>query len=429
MGLARSVLAVAVGALIAVTAVEGPPRPASGASPVALAELAPGTWYKIPGPSLDSVLPDPLPDIGYNSPEAITTAWNSGALDTKRGRLYVFGGGHADYSGNEVYQFDLRTQRWSRLTEPSPRSAVPRINPHEPSTDVYADGRPASVHTYGMVHYLPSLDAVWLQGGSRWHDGKGSQLTWLLDLESRQWRSSRGFSGHLGLSSAYDPATNRVIAKDVWRYFAYNVATGAYAWVSGQGDQATATYDGHMTGIDRGRRMAVTIGRAIRPKGGLIALDLRSGNARPELIAMTGDTEILRAYAPGLDYDESRQRLVAWHGGGDVYEIDLAARVVRKIPAAGGTPPGPQLENGTFGRWRYVPSEGGFIYVGSIRDAVYFYKSSAPAAGPRPSTSPTPREPRHVARATPDNHLLHQLGVAPLRAAGAGRSVRAFTRA
>ncbi len=374
-----------------VVVLNGAPELAPGASSekrLSLLSLTPGTWYQVPNSRLDAVLPNPLPDVGYGSPDAITMAWNSGAFDPKRNRFYVLGGGHADYSGNEVYQFDLATLKWSRLTEPTPWASVPHFKKGQAASDIYADGRPASVHTYGMVQYLPTVDALWLQGGSRWHDGNGSSLAWFLDLTTLQWRHVPGFSRHLGLSSAYDPETNRVIAREITRYFAYDVAAGTYAWISGEWDDAIATYDGHSTAIHRATRMVVTIGKAVKNgAGGLVAFDLtRPPTVQAHVIPMSGDTEILSAYAPGLDYDEARQLLVAWMGGGDVYEIDLEARVVHKVPSAGGTPPGHQFIQGTFGRWRYVPGAGGFLYVGGIREPVYFYKT-ATAAAPPPLTS------------------------------------------
>ena len=52
--------------------------------------------------------------------KSILTAWNSAAFDEENLLLYFFGGGHADYGGNEVYRFDLKKGEWKRLTDPSP---------------------------------------------------------------------------------------------------------------------------------------------------------------------------------------------------------------------------------------------------------------------------------------------------------------------
>ena len=55
-------------------------------------------------------------------PSAVLKAWNGAAFDEQGKLFYFMGGGHGDYGGNEVYEFDLETGRWARLTDPSPLS-------------------------------------------------------------------------------------------------------------------------------------------------------------------------------------------------------------------------------------------------------------------------------------------------------------------
>ncbi len=52
--------------------------------------------------------------------KAILIAWNSAGFDKKRNKIYFMGGGHADYGGNEVYEFDLLSGQWTRLSDPTP---------------------------------------------------------------------------------------------------------------------------------------------------------------------------------------------------------------------------------------------------------------------------------------------------------------------
>src|ERR1043165_5863805 len=61
-----------------------------------------GRWYQFPSSRMDAVQPSPLP-AGYI--QAVMVAWSSGVYDTDRERLVVWGGGHSDYAGNEVYAF------------------------------------------------------------------------------------------------------------------------------------------------------------------------------------------------------------------------------------------------------------------------------------------------------------------------------------
>ena len=43
--------------------------------------------------------------------EGIVYAWSGGTVDTVKGRLLVWGGGHSDYWGNELYALDVASLR------------------------------------------------------------------------------------------------------------------------------------------------------------------------------------------------------------------------------------------------------------------------------------------------------------------------------
>ena len=110
-------------------------------------DLRPGEWYRVPNSKLDAVLPSPVP-VGDNrpgTPESVIYEWSGGAYDTTRDRLIVWGGGHNNYSGNEIYAFDLATLRWQRLTDPSANVGGTE------SSGYYPDGRPRSRHTFEYI--------------------------------------------------------------------------------------------------------------------------------------------------------------------------------------------------------------------------------------------------------------------------------------
>jgi hypothetical protein len=76
-------------------------------------EVPVGTWKELPGTKLKDAWaswgqPEHLPQGSVTGASSMITAWNSGALDTKRG-LFVMprGGGHADWAGNQVIAFDV----------------------------------------------------------------------------------------------------------------------------------------------------------------------------------------------------------------------------------------------------------------------------------------------------------------------------------
>src|SRR5688500_2675426 len=97
---------------------------ASGAAAVDLATLPAGRWYRFPDSKLEAVAAKT--NVG-GSIKGLMAAWSGGIYDTDRERLVVWGGGHNDYAGNEVYAFgplNAAAPKWQRLTDPSVPPAV-----------------------------------------------------------------------------------------------------------------------------------------------------------------------------------------------------------------------------------------------------------------------------------------------------------------
>ncbi|MEM7356574.1 MAG: Ig-like domain-containing protein, partial [Acidobacteriota bacterium] len=110
--------------------------------------LEPGEWLEIPDSDMRQVAPvDPPGDV-----ECVITCWSGAAYDSLENRMIVWGGGHGQYGGNELYAFDLDLLQWTRLTEPS-------IIDQDDTAETYADGRPRSVHTYDMLQFDESTNS------------------------------------------------------------------------------------------------------------------------------------------------------------------------------------------------------------------------------------------------------------------------------
>src|SRR3546814_7080211 len=56
---------------------------------------------------------------GNQKPDAVVGAWSSMAWDSARGDLIFWGGGHANYPGNEIYLWHSSTLEWERASLPS----------------------------------------------------------------------------------------------------------------------------------------------------------------------------------------------------------------------------------------------------------------------------------------------------------------------
>lgn len=102
------------------------------------------------------------------SPRKIIEAWSSFAWDPNRGELWIFGGGHANYTGNDVYRWRGTTRRWERA------SLASEIKQNDLGYWEAFDGpdrAPASAHTYDNNMFLPIADRMLVWGGAAYNHG------------------------------------------------------------------------------------------------------------------------------------------------------------------------------------------------------------------------------------------------------------------
>lgn len=356
-------------------------------------DLEPGEWYEIPNSQLAEagVFPDPLPP-GTTGIRSIIDAWSGGVYDTKRERLLIWGGGHADYAGNEIYAFDLNSFTWSRIWGPTPVETIPT---DAKAYQSYPDGSPSSRHTYSNIAYIPEpYDLFYNHGGSVWKEpnlGVPYQATWLLNLTDLTWTDT----GELpntpnGKGSAvYDPLGRKIYARGKYGVYQYDLDNTTWSQVYRYG---AGWWDFPSGDIDPVNRKIVYFGNC---KMGILDLTDFSYTHYTDS-DFTGDTEIVCATEPGIVFDHSINKFVAWSGDlnkgirpEDVYVIDPIHIVAEKrIPAVSNQViPSEAADWGTFGRFRYVPSKNVFVVVNSISENVYIYRLSP--SGPKRPTAPS----------------------------------------
>lgn len=114
----------------------------------------------------------PLYGLTNNTPARIMSAWGGAAWDTNRARMWVYGGGHGNYSGNDVYYWSAVTQRWHRAALPS---EIANLGSGTGNTYVAIDGpdfAPAAAHTYDNNIFLPVIDRLLTFGGGTFNSGR-----------------------------------------------------------------------------------------------------------------------------------------------------------------------------------------------------------------------------------------------------------------
>ncbi len=355
-------------------------------------DLQPGHWYEIANTRLFDVAPNPCVHSNCDKVGNVTKAWSGGAYDTNRDWYIVWGGGHGDYGGNEIYAFDINALAWSRLNDPSYDLGG------NSDSGVYPDGTPRSVHSYGYIVYVPNIDRFCTIGAATLYPSGNATTDKVhcndfdnLNSPLRGWelRSTMPHNGKVGARAVYDSATGHV-----W-YNGYDSRDYLMEWDPIANSWAVRTPEQSVSGsklsaaIDPGRGIFVDIGTGvtagyynIREAGTLTKIDLNA----------SGPTTVQSAKAPGFEYDPVSDQFIGWAGGTSVYALDFDAREWQECPAAGSNSvsPGSQLANGTYGRFQYIPSKNAFIVINDVKNNVFVYKlSTVCGGGPPDVTAPS----------------------------------------
>jgi hypothetical protein len=351
--------------------------------------LAPGEWYEVPNSHLSTQDPCPARNCSYSGASgqaSVIAAWSSAGFDTARDRLVVWGGGHGDYGGNELYVFDLGTLAWSRITSPS----------DPPGQDVpYApDGQPTSRHTYDYVQYVPAIDSFCSFGGAAFYlSGQtGTAHTDCFNFASAKWEQHPDdptLGEFIGSFSAVDPVTGHA-----WAHGCMSLTSlaefdpVANAWISHGGTWTDQNnyYNYYLTGSvapDQRRLVAVGANQAFT----FDLSDAGTTDAGNDIIGVpltTGGTQaIVQAQSPGFEYDPVSHLFVAWNGGADVYTLDPSTWAWTQVPPAATNTVTPTAANaqGTNGRFRYSPAHNVFVVVNSVDEDVFIYRFTADGGG------------------------------------------------
>jgi MYXO-CTERM domain-containing protein len=344
---------------------------ASAALAHPLDTLGPGQWYEVPGSHVEEQFPTPRP-AGNTGPSAVIDAWGGGAFDSVHGRLLLWGGGHNDYGGNEVYAFDVASLKWSRAWGPEP--VVTDIPGTCSST--YTGGTPSARHTYGGLVFIPTTGRLWASGGFRFCGNTGADtVTWLFDPTAQKWSQGANALEAVGTpSAAWDPTGKRVLYQAQNLLQAYDPATNQYAKIGDVDGGFWATAHSAVD-VEHNLFLAVTNGKlrvwnlATRT---FTSDQPTTGGAR----AMTG--------VPGVEWDPTLKRVVTWPGGSSVYSLDVEHWTWFEHAPSGATTPTAPAAAGTYGRFRYMPDRNAYVLVNKTSENVFFYKLTTGTGTPVP---------------------------------------------
>ncbi len=352
-------------------------------------------WTSLTSTTLKSVCP---PDTSYPFSSAcqyVIGAWSGGIADTKRNRLIIWGGGHGNYYGNEVYALNLNSNpvTLTRLNNPSPINSDPTQCPA-----ALSDGNPNSRHSYDGLTYLANTDKMLSFGGVvACNNGSHLEDLWTLDLTSMSWLRMDPVNGASGQQpkdfytpvppiAVYDPNSQLAFISDTNQLWSYNPTTNAYAFINGS---ANVPYESTAV-VDPKRKMIYFVGTtgSTNPgyaggPNGFFAIDISSGSnyaVQNWTSVVTGCDGLAQAEWPGVAYDSALDRVVGWPNFGNtvyIFNPDTKSCTTQTFPNG---PPnsvdynGKVFSTGTFGRFQYFPGLDIFALVNFWTNNAYVLK-------------------------------------------------------
>ena len=348
----------------------------------------------------------------------VIRTWNGAVADTNANRLIIWGGGHGNYFGNEIYSLNLTANpiTLTRVKDPTvptnyanAANCVDGIPPGSP------DFAPNARESYGGLEFLPGPSRMMIFDGSlACTQGQGSANTWTISLaglsNSSSWvhedptmsgiKPNNDGNGPYGNVAAYDPNSGLVFISDGSALYTYNYATNTYNRITSSKGFTTGIY---LSGaIDPTRKLFVMVGAcsdaSCGPGSGVFVADISNPAATKQqdwTLATLADpncAEFLDGGAnpingsnPGFTFDSVANDFVGWPNyGNSIYimtpDVANERMTCEKLTFANGPPNSshsnnlPNTSYGTFGRFRYFPGLDVFALVNDWNIPAYILR-------------------------------------------------------
>lgn len=364
------------------------------ASPTWWTAISPGTWGTLPNSVLSSS------GVMLTNGDRVISKWGGGVIVT--GGLYIgstftsgnflviWGGGHTDYSGNELYAYgplEDDSPVWYRLRDATSPA------PDDVETD--GSGNPVSRHTYAALSYINDGTRNWLVSiGSyaAYHSSNSYTHALAYNFGQVSPNSNQPWSvkatTDVSIVTAYNSVTNRIWyrKKDQNNVAYYDVATDT---VTSDDFKTTNANDNAAAAMDTARGIFASWDGT----NGIEFFDTNGGVANDYYVPTTTGT------APtgqgGILYDSRLDAFLIWVDGGkqlwkltppssSPYQGGNAWTWSNWTPSGGSTPDAAAV-GGTFGRFNWVAKTDvlGYILLNNATGSIYFYKPDyiAPAGG------------------------------------------------
>lgn len=345
---------------------------------------------------------------GVTAPGNIMS-YSGGWYDPQNHQFCIFGGGHWDYSGNEVWCFDIATLTWREMytpdvvtTQSGDQGAYNNYdNVRYPGAlfsvagESISDANPMSKHTYDQMEFVEGLGPV-VWGGYSWGDGSTTgwcancQDTWAFNFTSANWQylyngtnPSPNTTPGVG-STAFSIEENLLYVLAQGVTWTFNPADNSWTQLTTNG---SAPYSIEMTmEYDSNRNVLYTFGGTWPDNPNLYRFDIASSTWTQLTPDGSGpDTSTVRG--PGMAYDMANDVLLIYKSG-NIWAYDPNNNSWSQYTPAQ-RPPADGWD--VYGRFRYDPINNGAWYH-SMQDnqhTTWFYRFSNSNTVPTPNTPPS----------------------------------------
>ena len=348
----------------------------------------------------------------------VIRAWSGAVADTNANRLLIWGGGHNNYYGNEIYALNLTANpiTLTRVKDPTTPTnfanngnCIDGIPPGSP------DFAPNSRESYAGMAFLSNLNRMYISGGAlACLQGHGSGSTWTIALENLSnatlWQhedpsitgpTPGSIGGSYGNIADYDPNSGLLFLNDTAAMYTYNYQTNTYSQITSPQGFVTSIY---LSGaIDPMRKLFVMVGGcgagSCAPGDGVFVADISDPTSTTQqnwtaptmadpvcAEFLAGGVNPINSANPGIAYDSVAHNFVGWpNQGNSVYIMtpDTVSKqlMCQKQTFANGPPNSahvndgnPNTSNGTFGRFRYFPTLDVFVVVNDWNISPYILR-------------------------------------------------------
>jgi hypothetical protein len=307
----------------------------------------------------------------------IFNAWNGAIWDNSDGFLTIFGGGHTDYAGNEVYRIKLNARTGTDGT-PTPTPVrvkdpdTPTTNGSGTCTETLASGAdPNSRHMYDGYGFDPTRHQMLITGDSLTASSGSctSNHIWILDLNTLTWSDKGALlpTGGQGKLVAYNAADDRYYIHNAKDLLVYDPKLGTVTSLTGT--NGSDLNPGSSTGlpylkavIDPDDKVFFILGTA--PGVGLVSkyIDISSGSSYTlQTATLTSCSGISSLSNFGMVWNPDTKKIVAYpHNGDTIYVLDWSTKTCTTHTFTGG-PSANALSNGVLGRFQYMPQQKAYI--------------------------------------------------------------------